>query len=90
MKLEFTEISMLEVESFHKQILEDIKSFTGEMYTVDFSDVEILSLPAIQVLISLKNYCDNKDIQLECINIDSNSIIESLETYNLKDKLGVK
>lgn len=90
MKLEFTEISMLEIESFHNQILEDIQEFTGEVYSIDFSTVEILSLPAIQVLISLKNYCNNQNIKLECINIHSNSIIQSLDTYNLKDKLGVK
>jgi len=89
-KLEFTEISMIEIESFYNQILEDINKFTGETYTVDFSAVEILSLPAIQVLISLKNYCDNQNIKLECINIYSNSIIQLLETYNLKEKLGVK
>jgi len=89
-KLEFTEISMIEIESFYVQILEDIKSFTGEIYTVDFSNVEILSLPAIQVLISLKNYCENRNIKLECINISSSSILQSLETYNLKEKLGVK
>jgi len=81
---------MIEIESFYDLVLEDVKKFTGEVYTVDFIDVEILSLPAIQVLISLKNYCDNKNIKLECVNIDSNSIIQSLETYNLKEKLGVK
>lgn len=90
MKLEFTEIGMIEIESFHNQILKDVQEFTEKVYTVDFSNVEILSLPAIQVLISLKNYCDKKNIKLECINIQSNSIMQSLDTYNLKDKLGVK
>ncbi len=90
MKLEFTEISMIEIESFYEQILEDVLNFTGSTYSLDFSNVEILSLPAIQVLISVKNYCNTQDIKFECTNIHSSSILQSLETYNLKDRLGVR
>ena len=90
MKLEFTEISMIEIEAFYEQILEDVLQFKGATYSIDFSKVEVLSLPAIQVLISVRNYCNTQDISFECTNIHSNSILQSLETYNLKDRLGVK
>ena len=90
MKLEFTEISMPEIEDFYKSILDDISSFKGDTYTLDFDGVETLSLPAIQVLISLKKYCEEKDIELECINIKSSNIIETLEIYNLKNRLGIQ
>ena len=90
MKLEFTEISMTEIDDFYQCILTDISKFEGEKYTLDFVSVESLSLPAIQILISLRKHCDDKNIQLECININSSNITESLEIYNLKDRLGIK
>jgi len=90
MKIEFSEISMIEIESFYTQLLEDVSTFHGETYSLDFVNVEVLSLPAIQVLLALKKHCDDENIKLECLNITSDSILQSLEIYNLKDKLGVK
>lgn len=90
MKIEFSEISMIEIESFYNLLLNDITTFKENIYTLDFSEVETLSLPAIQILISLKKYCDNESIQLESININSATILQSLEIYNLKNILGVK
>lgn len=90
MKIEFNEIGMIEIVDFYEQVLNDITNFTESVYSLDFSEIEVLSLPAIQVLLSLKKYCDSKNIKLECINIESDNIKQSLTIYNLNEILGVK
>jgi len=89
-KIEFSEIGMIEIEEFFKLIISDIIEYTEKEYILDFDNVEVLSLAAIQILISLKKYCDEKHIEFNCININSNSILQSLEIYNLKETLGIK
>jgi hypothetical protein len=88
-KIDFSEISMIEIDSFYKKLLEDIALNTEDIYTLDFNDVESLSLPAIQIIISLKKYCEKSNLQLKCINITSNKIIQEIETYNIQDIFGV-
>jgi len=89
-KIEFNEIGMLEIETFYNQLVEDISSYTDDVYTLDFLEVEMITLPAIQVLLSFKKHCNKKNIELESINIHSDHILQAIETYNLKKTLGVK
>jgi anti-anti-sigma regulatory factor len=86
--IELSEIGMNEIESFYKSIKNDIYQYKNDIYILDFSKVEILSLCAIQLLICLKKHCNESNIRLSCININSNNIIQSLKTYNLQDTLG--
>jgi anti-anti-sigma regulatory factor len=80
---------MIEIESFYQTIIEDMSDWESETYTLDFINVEIISLCAIQMLLSLKKFCDESNIQLICTNINSNNIIQTLKTYHLLETLGV-
>ncbi|PHR72051.1 MAG: hypothetical protein COA66_07550 [Arcobacter sp.] len=89
MKIDFTEIGMIEIDSFYKKLVSDLSGKNNAIYTLDFADVESLSLPAIQIIISLKKHCDACNIELKCINIVSHKILQSIKIYNIEDVFGL-
>jgi len=89
MKIDFTEISMIEIDSFYTKLVEDLSLNDNASYTLDFLDVEFISLPAIQIIISLKKHCDASNIELKCININSPKIIQAIKTYNIQNIFGL-
>ena len=89
MKIEFEELCVREVKEFHKLLLNEINTLPNNIFTLDFTKVEEIDLCAIQLLISLGNYCKSFDIQLQCTNINSTQVIQSIKTYNLDKHLGI-
>ena len=89
MKISLTELSITEIETFYKMILDHLNHLDGSILTLDFESVESVDLSVIQLLLSLKKYCDGVDITMNCINIQSEQFKQSITTYNLVEKLGV-
>lgn len=87
MKISFEEITINEIEEFYKMIQEELNSLSEKKLVLDFENVEQIDLITIQILISLKKYCNDKQIELEFLNMSSRNILESIEVYNLQKHL---
>lgn len=59
MKISFSELNMYEVENFHKKVLKDLEK-ANSSFTLNFSDVQKIDLNNIQLILSIKKYCDEK------------------------------
>lgn len=90
MKIPFHEIGMIELEQFHKMLLESVENKDVESLVLDFSDVSKMGLCSVQVLISLKKYCDEFNIELKLENMGSSQLKNSIQTYKLDEILGIK
>ncbi|WP_455755957.1 STAS domain-containing protein [Sulfurimonas sp.] len=90
MKVLFSELGVLETEKFHQLLLDKIEHIEEDVLTLDFSDVERIDLSNFQIIISLKKYCDTKDISLKLENMNSKDIKKSIQIYNLYEALGLK
>lgn len=89
MKIEFEEITISEVEQFHKQVMTYIKNFKDETLILDLEDLDKVDLCGMQVFLALEKYCNNLGINLEFKNIGSNSLEQSIKTYNLEKLFGM-
>lgn len=90
MKITFDELSIAHTENFHAILIEKLIEEAKESFSLDFENVEKIDLSNIQLLVSLKKYCDNNEIQLKLENINSEQIKQSIKIYNLNDKLGIQ
>ena len=89
MEVFFKELNIYEIEKFHQKILEDIKT-TATSFTLDFTDVQKIDLSNIQLILSLKKYCDTKNIKLNITNIKARSVRQTFKMFNLNSTLGVE
>ena len=89
MKISFTELNMYEVENFHKKVLKDLEK-ANRSFTLNFADVKKVDLNNIQLLISLKKYCDEKKIDLKVINIESKQIKQMFKMFNINQLIGIQ
>lgn len=89
MKITFDELNIAHTENFHSLLLENLKEEAKETFSLNFENVEKIDLSNIQLIVSLKKYCDNNNIQLKLENINSEQIKQSIKIYNLNDKLGI-
>lgn len=89
MKIAFNEIGMIEIEQFHKQLLKSVENKEIAQLELDFIDVAKLGLCGVQVLISLKKYCDEFNIELKSVNTNASQLKASIETYKLEKILGI-
>ena len=89
MKIQLQEINMYEIESLHKKILNEIKNVKSS-FTLNFANVEKIDLCGIQLVISLKKYCEEKNITLKITNINSPQIKNLLERFSLENTLGLE
>ena len=90
MKIAFDELCIQEVESFYKVIKEELTVLHGNPLILDFSNVEKIDMSAIQVLISLKKQCENSNIDLMYLNMNSSQVQLAIDTFNLNEELGLK
>ncbi len=90
MKITFDELCIQDIESFYKILLNEVSNINNKSFILDFIDVERVDLSAIQLIISLKKYCDSLDISLELININSSQLEQSIQIFNLENILGIK
>ena len=89
MKISFKELNIYEIEKFHQKILKDIKT-AKTSFTLNFADVQKIDLSNIQLILSLKKYCDEKNIKLNITNITAKSVKQTLKMFNLNSTLGVE
>jgi len=89
MKINFKELNIYEIEKFHQMILKDIKA-TKRSFTLNFTDVQKIDLCNIQLILSLKKYCDAKNIKLNITNINAKAIKQTFRIFNLNATLGVE
>jgi ABC-type transporter Mla MlaB component len=52
--------------------------------------VQKIDLSNIQLILSLKKYCDEKNIKLNITNITAKSVKQTLKMFNLNSTLGVE
>lgn len=90
MKIEFEELSISEIEVFNEQIIKALEELEGDQFVLDFYNVDRIELSVIQLLLSLKKYCDDSNINLVFENINANHLLESLKIYNLEKLFGVE
>ena len=85
MNISFTELNTYNIENFHSEILKELESTTSS-FILDFEGVEKVDLINIQLILSLKKYCDEKDIGLKLINIKAKQIKQTFRLFHL-DKM---
>ena len=88
MKISFTELNIHESENFHSKILKELES-TNSSFTLNFANVKEIDLNSIQLILSLKKYCDENNINLKITNIEARQVKQSFKMYNLNTALGV-
>ncbi len=88
MKISFSELNLYEVENFHQKILKDLKK-ANSSFTLNFSDVQKIDLNNIQLLLSIKKYCDLNSIELKLTHIESKQIKQQFKLFNVTEILGL-
>ena len=89
MKISFKELSIYEVEEFHKEILKALE-LSGEILELDFENIVKIDLCNIQLLISVKKYCDKQSMKLIILNINSKKVKQIFKMFNLYQIMGIK
>jgi anti-anti-sigma factor len=89
LKIAYKELDINEIENFQKDILNEIIRLDSEKLVLDFTDVENVDLCFLQTLISIKKYCDNSHINLIIENINSNTLKQYINVFNLNQTLGI-
>ena len=88
MVIRFTELNMYEVENFYKDIMEDLAN--GEpSFILDFINVKKIDLNNIQLILSIKKFCDQQNIKFQIININSKQIEQIFKMINIKKLIGL-
>ncbi len=88
MKISFTELNMYEVENFHKKVLKDLEKVKSS-FTLNFTDVTKIDLNNIQLLLSIKKYCDEKNIDLKITNLNSKQLKQTFKLFEIEKLIGV-
>lgn len=88
MKIPVKEVNMYEIEKLYQKILKEVTA-AKTSFTLNFSNVEKMDLCGIQMILSLKKYCDEKGIDLKITNIDSKQIENLFKTFTFKDNLNI-
>ena len=89
MKITLEELNIYKVEEFHKKILKDLEK-ANSSFTLNFTNVKKVDLNSIQLILSLKKYCDEKSIDLKITNIEARQVKQSFKMFNLYSLLGIK
>ena len=84
----FEELDIYKTEQFYKSILDELETI-DDVFVLDFKNVQKIDLASIQLILSLKNFCDLKNIILNIKNINSRQIKQIFQLFNLKEKLGL-
>ena len=90
MKIKFDELCIQEAEAFYKLLLDEIENLQGNPLILDFSNIEKIDLSTIQILISLKKYCESINMDLILINMNSSQVQQTINTFKLNSSLGLE
>ena len=86
MQIETEKIGIYEVENLKEQLLKEISNVTS--LNIDFSKVQKIELTAIQLFVSLKKTCDEKNIKLNFSKINED-VYKNIEISGCDSFLGV-
>ena len=86
MKVALKEINIYEIEKLYKKIFKDVSSVKSS-YTLNLENVEKIDLSGVQLILSLKKYCDKNGITLKIININFQQLIDIFELFSLNKSL---
>jgi anti-anti-sigma factor len=89
MKISFKELNIYGIDKFHQKVLKDIET-AKTSFTLNFTDVQKIDLSNIQLILSLKKYCDEKNIKLHITNIKAKQVKQTFKMFNLNTVLGVE
>jgi len=89
MKISFEELTIYEIDSFHKKVLKEVQN-SKSSFTLNFSSVKKIDLNVIQLLLSIKKYCDEHSINLKLTNIEAKQVKQTFKIFNVEDILGIK
>jgi anti-anti-sigma regulatory factor len=89
MKLLFNQLKINEVEAFQKLLMDEIQSLENKILELDFEDIEEIDFCVIQLLISLKKYCDEIDINIKYLNVNSRQVKQAIKMFGLEKTLGI-
>lgn len=87
MKIEIEELNIKNIEDFHKQIVDELKS--SNSIELDFEDVKKIDLATLQLIVSTKKHCEASKIDYKLINLNTKSVKQTISLLNLKESLGV-
>lgn len=87
MIISYNELGITEIQSIFEEIQEELSNLEDNSFIIDFKNVEKIELCGIQLLLSLKKYCESSNISLKLNNIKYDDLEETIQTYNLKEKL---
>lgn len=90
MIVEFEELIIQDIESIHKVLLDEVSKIEEKSFILDFAQVERIDLSAIQLILSLKKYCESLNIDLKFINMNSSQLKQSIKVFNLTNLLGIE
>ena len=88
MKILLNELNVYEIEKLHKKILKEIQ-LVQTSFTLNFTKVEQIDLIGIQLLLSLKKYCDENKIKLKFSNINARQVKQTFKMFNLNQTLDI-
>jgi len=86
MKLESQNFTIYEVEELKEKFLEELDN--NDNIEIDLSGIQKIDMPAIQLLISLKKSCAQKNKSFELTNINEN-IYKAFQLSGCDTPLGV-
>ena len=89
MKILFNQLKINEVEAFQKLLIDEIQSLESKILELDFEDIEEIDFCIIQLLISLKKYCEKLDIDIKYLNINSRQVKQAIKIFRLEKTLGI-
>ena len=84
-KIEYEKLTIYEVESFHKNLLQWCDK-AEKALVLDFQSVEKIDIAAIQLLLSAQKTCNSKSCELTLKNLSS-GVLETIEIAGCKTAL---
>ena len=82
MKIAMSKLTFYEAEEFHKLVLGEVKS-AKKQFTLDFSQVEKIDFCGIQLLLSLKKYCEANRISFTLTNVNAPKVRQAFLLMDL-------
>lgn len=82
MQVDTPQLTMFEAEEFRKALLDELEH-VKQQFVLDLSKVEKIDFCGVQLLLSLKKYCDEKGVGLTLTNADAPRIRQAFAMLNM-------
>jgi len=87
MVFEFEELDVYNIQKSYEKLLDEAKK--DDEIVLDFEKVLKIDLSYIQLLLSLKKYCDKNNKKLIFKNINSNKLKQTIKLFKADELLGI-